>query len=824
MIIGDPCAFPQFSFHHDLSLADSRPEEDLIPFTSEAGEILSIILEQLADFPGPQKGALLLSGDLGVDKLQLLHYLERVLANPEHPSWTQLLQCLNLSDEARPKVPVRSLFVQLPLDSSDDLSAFFMDNFQEIASDDFPLFPPNGIATEDFSVFLQQISARMVEQSLGVIVLENISERIEQLKDTEKLQDELRLYGILSEAFSQNGILTILMGKERHLDPQDQAAALLTDPAEFDRNYSWIETANPAAFALPQDVAEQKEEFLEDLQLRIYDWIRAEIPSWQPKSGPRYRRDSQALPAAIPENEKAPAGLVYFKSVFDPCWTDEDLIRLQESVYAWILMILNPCERFYEFEARLKQIGCRLPMLLIWRPDIPSKTELENLRSLMRGTVERTDGEELLANSAMEKIRAILAGLYIRRGWIIGSSGQHAICDSIKSQSISQHLSVCLNRLPLQKTESIVQDAFLPAKAAQDRQVMHWAALITGDMRLRTGNVADAEERLNEWWIKSVVGLSAKLPDFPEVFRTTRFWNEIKHVEGPLSALRNVFQSLRSRTLSVSEAMDIVGRNFGWDPERLQKWKQRLEGLEGLLLWLSAFMHAREYLCAAFPLDRENPDRLRESLLQSMEDPSRFLEVEARSEFERRFLEFRKSYTDIYYLLHEDTLHAMRGPKKDEVKIDPVLLRNLDLLSGLQYTDKSYLNRVKLMAKWMQRNQCNLPLRQILEHYPRCYCNFNPSGIRQPAGSYAQISSTIQEGIEYFRTVLRRCGYLIMAELKTREMDDSTLKQITAALSDGPMIPLKPQCINILNGIIVKHPSQFLAEIRKGSKYGRQRV
>jgi hypothetical protein len=166
----------------------------------------------------------------------------------------------------------------------------------------------------------------------------------------------------------------------------------------------------------------------------------------------------------------------------------------------------------------------------------------------------------------------------------------------------------------------------------------------------------------------------------------------------------------------------------------------------------------------------------------------------------------------------------MRGPKKDEVKIDPVWLRNLDLLSGLQYTDKSYLNRVKLMAKWMQRNQCNLPLRQILEHYPRCYCNFNPSGIRQPAGSYAQISSTIQEGIEYFRTVLRRCGYLIMAELKNREMDDSTLKQITAALSDGPMIPLKPQCINILNGIIVKHPSQFLAEMRKGSKYSRQTV
>jgi hypothetical protein len=208
-------------------------------------------------------------------------------------------------------------------------------------------------------------------------------------------------------------------------------------------------------------------------------------------------------------------------------------------------------------------------------------------------------------------------------------------------------------------------------------------------------------------------------------------------------------------------------------------------------------------------------------LLESLGEPHRFLEAAARKEFDQRFLEFKTSYMDSYYLLHEDALHVMSRLKKESIKVDPVSLRNLDLLSGLQYMDKSYLNRVKLLAKWIQRNQCNLPLRQILERYPRCYCGFNPCSSRQPADTAAQINGIIRDGIEHFRTVLRRCGHLIVAELKTQKMDPGSLKQITTALSDDPMIPLKPQCIKILNRIIVKYPTDFLNEIRKGGKPGR---
>jgi hypothetical protein len=153
--------------------------------------------------------------------------------------------------------------------------------------------------------------------------------------------------------------------------------------------------------------------------------------------------------------------------------------------------------------------------------------------------------------------------------------------------------------------------------------------------------------------------------------------------------------------------------------------------------------------------------------------------------------------------------------RRDDIKIDPASLRNLDLLSGLQHMDKRFLNRAKLLGKWVQQNKCNLPLRQILETYPRCYCYFNPCSHQQPADAAARINGTIQDGIECFRTHLHRCGPMIMVEVRTLQVNDSTLRPITALLSDGPMIPLKLQTIRLLNRIIGKYPNEFLAEFRK---------
>jgi hypothetical protein len=353
------------------------------------------------------------------------------------------------------------------------------------------------------------------------------------------------------------------------------------------------------------------------------------------------------------------------------------------------------------------------------------------------------------------------------------------------------------------------------AETADQSGALLWGALVTDHPELKDQSPEHIQAMLTEWWKHSVEELSRKLPDFPISFRTTRFKGDIRYIENPLIALKPAFDSLRAGESSFWEAMDHLGRTFGWDKEKLLCWKRGLESLSGLIAWLPSFVQSRDYLMTAFPLGREEIDHIRESLLQSIEESYRFLEDRARCEFDEKFSEFKKRYMESYYLLHEDALHIASGLRKDEIKIDRVSLRNLDLLSGLQFMDRRFLNQVKLLGKWVQRNRCNLPLRQILESYPRCYCNFNPCSQQQPADAVALINGTMQDGIEYFRSHLRRCGYLIMAEVQTQTVDDGTLQPITALLSDGPMMPLKQQTIKLLNRIIGKYANEFLAEFRK---------
>jgi hypothetical protein len=787
--------------------ANSQSGGENILLTAEAAEIVEIALEQLADFPNPIRGAILLSGDIGVDKLQLLHQLANLLANPETHMWNTLLETLDLTKEARPKAAIKSQFVKVPGDPSQDLSSFLISCFAQHSPS--LALPAAGarITPDEFSALLLSISERMAEQSVGMVVLDSISERIEQLNDPEKSQHELRLYHILSDAFSQYGILAMLVGKEEHFSPMENGE-------EFESHHTWIEPQNVPAEKPAKNLPQQEEEFPAQLQLLIYDWIQSEIPSWKPEHSPRYQRDSQALIAAIPEGGKPATGMVYFKSIFDPHWSDEDISRLNRAAYPWVLMILSPLEFFYEFDSRLKEIVSKLPMLIIWHPDAPTKTELESLRSLAHEIAAHEAESDPLAVEALKKARPILGNLYINRGRLLGPSFQRMISGEIASLSIGQYLSACLSRLPQEKG-AVSQGKPFSSDPGNQFRSLEWAAIITDRPELRTKSLDHVQAALINWWAQSVEGLSKKLPDFPEPFRTTRFRREIRFIEGPLMALKSALDSLRAGESGFFEAMEHLGRNFAWDQERLLRWKKGLESLSALALWLPAFLHARDYLVTAFPLGREEIDKGRESLLHSMDESYRFLEAQARSGFDAKFLEFKKSYMDAYYFLHEDALHIVSGLKKDEIKVDSESLRNLDLLSGLQYTDKSFLNRVKLLAKWVQRNQCNLPVRQILERYPRCYCNFNPCSQQQPADSAAQINGIIQDGIEYYRNLLRGFGPMIMVELKELEADDNALQPITALLSDGPMMPLKAQTIKLLNRVISKYPNDFLAELRK---------
>jgi hypothetical protein len=793
----------------NLSSQDLSASIEINNLSPEAGEFLTLILDQLENFPGAINGMLLFSHNPGIDRLQLLQYLASLFENPQTPQWTLLLQHLGLGDNAHPKKSVKSIFIQVPTDPSIDLKSYFLENLWQ----DLPASWVPGLdeTADDLLARMKQVSALLVKQSIGMLILKNLPDRIRQLNDHNKFQYELRIYRLVSEAFSRNGILTILLGDKESFIPGHWPYLPLESKEAIDRCYSWIKFTNDVNLNVP-NLSWQEVEFHGRLQLLIYDWIKSEIPAWRPERSPRYRHASQALTVKIPEGDLKSSGLVYFKNVFDPYWSDEDIVRLENSPLDWAIMILNPCEHFNEFEIRLREIVTQLPILMIWRPDTPSNAELETLRSLVLGLPSHALEGEFPDDESIYKIQSMLNDLFIHRGHLFNASNQYALLHGLDNESTGCQISAHLSKLSLKKVRPAMPLESTPVETENQRN--HWAALLTDITVLHESTVEAAREQLLAWLKQSVDTLSTINSSLPEDFRTTRFWNEVKIMQSLLPFLNTTAHDLYTGSISLPEAVDHFGSAFSWDEERLLHCKHRLNNLSGLIQWIPAFTKTRDYLNAAFPFNTKF-DVIRESILQTIGEPHRFLEAGARNEFDIAFKEFKKEYSDAYFTLHENALHSMNALKKDEFKIDSIALHNLELLSNLQNMDKIYLNRVKLMGRWIQYNNCSMPLKEILELYPRCYCNFNPCSHNNMKGSIPEINRTIEDGIKYFRKVLRQCGHLIMLEFNNPSVDDDILKQVTALLSDGPMIPLKGQTITILNRIIIKHYNEFLTASRK---------
>jgi hypothetical protein len=349
---------------------------------------------------------------------------------------------------------------------------------------------------------------------------------------------------------------------------------------------------------------------------------------------------------------------------------------------------------------------------------------------------------------------------------------------------------------------------------SEERLALRWATLLCGQESMAGLSPPAAKNQLLAWAAAHLESrsalLSSRLQPLPEPFLTTRFLNATKSLDADLERIRAIVRDLSRGETDYTGAMTRLMQNFQGDEARLIQWRDRAADLPRFKNWLAKFQVSHAYLCDALPTAVERLEEIKKQLVQLCAEPHRFLDACERERFDRGFAEFKTGYIDCYYAAHEDTVHILGNQERMESKVDAMALRNLELLSELDHADKGYLNRVRALGKWVHAHQCELPVREILLRHPRCYCNYNPTGSRHLAESVDQMNEGIRQGIDHFRSILRRSRMILIQELKAMKADDHLSKQIAALLSRGPMIPLKQQSVDILNAVIKKHPEAFL--------------
>ncbi len=550
----------------------------------------------------------------------------------------------------------------------------------------------------------------------------------------------------------------------------------------------------------------------------MFDWMGSQVASWRADSSSTPAAQSQSLIIPAPGFEAGLPGLVHFKSIIDPPWGNSDLDAFDRSPFPWVLLILSPFERFYELESKMRRWPESCPKIFIWKPRRLDPQEGGLLRSL---SVNYQNQKETGSPEARASAREIMASLYLNQGSLICRHGCVPFADEAAKECLSTALARHLGPMyeGIDTTSPHLQEESRERlRADQEKDMLFWASRLAGSDEMMHLDVNAASEKLREW-IRIVLDpevglLSAKLHPMPVSLLTERFCDEVRLSEGTMERIEPVLQRFSQGDLPLPEAIAQLRRHFRDDIGLLQNWRDRMRRLASMARGLPAFEHAREYIQGVFPVPLTGLETLRRTLLKALDEPDKLLDPGEREEFESRFEEFKKGYIDWYTSFHLSSSQASGSEEEKAPAPDPVAMRNLELLSRLHHSDQSHIRKVRMIARWIRRQRCPLPVREILQRSPRCLCGFNPMTSTPVEEVLGRIEAVAQEGIHYFRTSLRSCSSVILQSLKPLRADEEQSRQVSVLLSGSAMIPLDERGISLLNLIIDQNVEVFRPAFR----------
>jgi len=364
-------------------------------------------------------------------------------------------------------------------------------------------------------------------------------------------------------------------------------------------------------------------------------------------------------------------------------------------------------------------------------------------------------------------------------------------------------------------TERPVPNTDLNPTPLSQGAAVQWAALLAESIPDPTYTQTKAKSALLRWWEGlEASGLEEKLYRLPDAFCTVQFSTCIRPYLRPYERVAAALTNLRAGKLELLEAIKQVSETFAGSEANLKDWHGRRAVLGGFVRWFPGFEHPRSYLIGAVATGDTGLEGLRKKLLHYVSQPHLFLDSKTRDLFDAGFLEFKQGYCEFYERLHRENVEFLCSPSKMSLRVDSLALRNLEHLTALQFADKSSLQRAKELGAWLTGNRCELPVAGILEQSPVCYCNFNPAVSARISETVVELNASIQEGIQYFRSVLRRFQKLILQELRELQPGEEETRQVMVLLGYAPMLPLHSSTIAFLNCVAEKHPKEFRAYLR----------
>jgi energy-coupling factor transporter ATP-binding protein EcfA2 len=266
-------------------------------------------------------------------------------------------------------------------------------------------------------------------------------------------------------------------------------------------------------------------------------------------------------------------------------------------------------------------------------------------------------------------------------------------------------------------------------------------------------------------------------------------------------ALFNVRKALSAGSLGgLRDAIETVFDT----PDALWRARERVDWLEKLVAWLGTVDRAERYLRETEPVDDQDVEALKSSLLEWIDRPEGFVDERRRGAFADAFAAFRDEYVTTYATEHDRGVGPEVIDRLCNALIASQAWLNLEAFSSLPVGNPSYLVEATNLISMVREARCDADVRRALAEWPRCSCGFRFGDRARVAALVSSAGELVQSGIKHHRRLLQARKSELRAKLKARKTAYSveTIKRIAALTSDNDLPEIDADTIAALNDLL----------------------
>ncbi|NNE99972.1 MAG: hypothetical protein HKN25_13205 [Pyrinomonadaceae bacterium] len=338
--------------------------------------------------------------------------------------------------------------------------------------------------------------------------------------------------------------------------------------------------------------------------------------------------------------------------------------------------------------------------------------------------------------------------------------------------------------------EDIVGVAVPEDVVYEQEELLSWVSALTAADGIESPTDIESQKLIQEsisgWvenWNSSAV--LSRFNDLPDEILNTKIWKVSTSVEKTFGVVAKTLQSVVDESIPLDQGLQRIADTFFNSKAELKNRKKDLALLDDFIEGSASRDKIWSYLAISESTDVPAIERLRENLLELIENTYESPSAETNLEMETVWESFHAAYSEHFALKHDAIMKSrqLRDELGEIQKSDEWW--EFENLSKMPIFQKVHWQKTQKILKQFRRLDCSFDVNESLKSKPFCACFFSLARVNDMVKLPKALSETIHFGLKsYHRTISMMRDYLVKAvdEHVKNEKDKEFVKDAKALI------------------------------------------